>query len=151
MGSTRQTSKTNSTGRGSGPQKTTRREEPSKPQYTFSDSRRESTPTQTPSKSRDRPKPRKREAGRAAGAERRHQHRDNPTRRTEEREARRQHKTGGERAHENQRGYSRALTDVHWGSWIINDEYLSAEMLRTASTHPKWCRGFCNPTQGNRL
>ena len=109
------------------------------------------TPTQDPQSQETEPKPRTRETGGAAGAERKHQHRDNPTRRTEEREARRQHKTGGERAHENQRGCSSALTDVQWGSWIINDEYLSEEMLRTNPTHTQWCRGSRDPTQGNSL
>ena len=150
MDDTRQRSKTNSAGRGSGSQKTVQLEEHSTPQYTFSNISRESTPRQNQQKHETNRRQDKK-AGRAAGAERRHQHRSNPTQRTGKREARRQHKTGGERAHENQRGYSRALTDVQWGSWILNDEYLSAEMLRTASTHPKWCRGFCNPTQGNRL
>ena len=42
-------------------------------------------------------KPRGRMTGRAAGAGRRHQHRDNPTQRTGGGEARRQQKTGGER------------------------------------------------------
>ena len=68
-----------------------------------------------------------------------------PTRRRKEREAGRQHKTGGERAHENQRGCSSALTGAQWGSWIIRDEYLSEEMQRTPTTHTQWCRGYTTP------
>ena len=81
----------------------------------------------------------------AAGAERKHQHRDNPTRRREKREAGRQHKTRGERAHKNQRGCSSALTDGQWGSWIITDEYLSEEMQGTPATHTQWQRGYTIP------
>ena len=90
-------------------------------------------------------KPRERETGRAAGAERRHQHRDNPTRRTEEREARRQHRTGGERAHKNQRGCSRALTSrfclgmVHHGR--VPAAALHPNSYCTARSH--WDEGAC--------
>ena len=96
-------------------------------------------------------KPRGSKTGGAAGAGRRHQHRENPTRRKEGGGARRQHKTEGEEAHKDQRGNSRALTDVPWGSWNIKDEYLSAVVQSNTPTHPKWCRGFYNPTQGSCL
>ena len=92
--------------------------------------------TEQPTKQRHR---------KTAGAGRTHKHRKTTKPRKEEREAGRQHKTGGERAHKNQRGCSSALADARWGSWIITDEYLSEEAQSTPTTHTQWCRGYTTP------
>ena len=88
----------------------------------------------------------KEERGQSSRGRTTHQHRDNPTRRKEKREARRQHKTGGERAHENQRGCSSsALTGVQWGSWNIKDEYLSAAVQSNAEPFQSGGEGSTTP------
>ena len=104
------------------------------------------TPTQSQRNQEEKQSSQKnKEAGGATGAERKHKHTDKPTRRREEREAGRQHKTEGEWTHENQRGCSSALADAQWGTWIITDEYLSEEMQSTPTTHTQWCRGYTTP------
>ena len=80
-----------------------------------------------------------------AGARRTHSHRKTTKPRREEREAGRQQRTGGERAHKNQRGCLSALADAQWGSWIITYEYLSEEAQSTPTTHTQWCRGYTTP------
>ena len=65
--------------------------------------------------------------------------------------ARRQQRTGGERARENQRGYSSALTDVPWGSWNIKDEYLSAAEQSNAKPFQSGVEGDKTPHRAEPL
>ena len=109
MDDTRQRNQTNSAGRGSGSQKTLRGafntsahlQQHQKEEHTKTD------PTKQPTTRRQ-----DKEAGRAAGAERRHQHRSNPTQRTGKGGARRQYKTG-ENGHTRTREGTKVLTGLN--------------------------------------
>ena len=65
--------------------------------------------------------------------------------------ARRQQRIGGERARENQRGCSSALTDVQWGSWNINDEYLSVAEQSNAKPFQSGVEGSKTPHRARPL
>ena len=63
----------------------------------------------------------------------------------------RQQRTGGERAHKDQIGYSSALVDVQRGTWNIKDEYLSAAAQSNAKTFQSGVEGSNAPHRAKPL
>ena len=106
---------------------------------------RSTTPTQNQQSNKTKPSDQDKRKRRSSRGRMKTQTQGRPNTKKGGEGAGRQHKAGGERAHENQRGCSSTLTDAQWGSWIIRDEYLSEEVQGTPTAHTQWCRGYTTP------
>ena len=93
--------------------------------------------------------PEQEEGGRAVGAEP-NTDTGTPTPRKETR-SREADRTGGERAHKDQKGCLSVLVDVQRGTWNIKDEYLSAAAQSNAKTFQSGVEGRNTPHRAEPL